>query len=115
MAEEIKDATMDLWFRERCRCEVCGAVATLGDLETCESCTDPVWRHECPVDGETYIEHQIEHHRNQLQQHLQSLQAAVRAEVERLKDWRNEPAETRRINAVYLRLEALLQEEKPDA
>ena len=81
MAEEIKDETIDLWFRERCRCDVCGATATLGDLEQCEDCTSPIWRHDCPVDGETYIEHQLEHDRDRLQVRLQALQAALREEV----------------------------------
>lgn len=43
-----------------------------------------------------------------LEQELHALRRGLWGEVERLKDWRNEPAETRRIDAVYLRLEALL-------
>lgn len=39
---------------------------------------------------------------------LEELREGLQREIERLKDWRNEPAETRRVDAVYLRLEQLL-------
>lgn len=94
---EISDATMNAWFKERCRCEECGRIATLGDLETC-ACGSHIWRHDCPVAEESFIEHSIEHDRNRLQADLSSLRAAVGlhaatliAEAESMRRTENDP------------------------
>lgn len=64
------------------------------------------WR--CIIANRTVSRNVAKHRADAAESTLQQLREGLQREIERLKDWRNEPAETRRVDAVYLRLEQLL-------